>query len=237
MSINLVSINHVKPEPHEVIEGGIAWEFVCGRDDDGALAEWHSDMRAPHYIWREHEVDYDIIGFHQYRKHLWFRSGLDPRRWHDLDLPTFEAYKRWLTEWDGRTIQSMLAQVDIIVAPPYWCTNGENMTTDYQRSRSPKDWAAFMEVVHGFLPKANFQLPYISAMQFVTRASVFDRYMTVWNGVMAALEPLITAEDTHDPVYKKRAIAYLDERLFAVWLEQSGLDQAMVPLVNCWDAK
>ena len=82
----------------------------------------------------------------------------------------------------------------------------------------------------------DFHLPYIHNMFFVTSAPQFRAYMRFWWDTCTKLEPLVTSEDAVDPSYKARAMAFLSERIFGMWLHRSGLSYVELPLLICWDA-
>jgi len=232
-AISIYSINYDNPRREPQPVGGIARSFVAGLSDrDGdtiADRDSYADARAMYWVWKNAPLD--IVGFHGYRKHIDFRG--DATGWTAVSLPAFRAYQEWLAGWDGADVVSLLRQCDIIVTSPYRCAAGEDMTSDFQRSRSPRDWAALQEVMGGGF---EYRLPYIHNMFFVTTAPLFRAYMRFWWGVCQRLEPLVTSEDATDPAYRARAMAYLSERIFGMWLHRSGLAYVELPLLICWDA-
>ena len=248
MQADLISINHAKPDHSVPIVGGIVREFVCGQDDDGSLAPGWCDMRAPYYIWK-HRNDPDvpwpippIIGFHGYRKHINFRDPFEihPTQmapgWTAVDLATFRNYQKWLTE-AGTTacLRGLLMEGDILTVKPFDCSYNGSMEEDYRASRSPADWAVFKDVMkaHGDF---NFSTPFIRPMHFVCEDIVFFRWMRFFEEVRKGLEPLVKSPDNDDPKYRARALAFLAERMWSLWLDTSGFRIKEFPLMICWDA-
>jgi hypothetical protein len=234
--IEIYSINYNHVGLQKAPFGGISKEFVCGLHDrigDGIPdLTTYADMRAPYWIWKN-RVDLDIIGFQGYRKFLDFHS-LRNNEWHDVSLEYFRQYQSWLAEYDGQGILRLLAQYDMIVAPSFDCSYNVDMAEDFRRSRSREDWNVFEQVMGLTF---NFHTPFIRPMHFVTRASVFHRFMEWWWPLAEAMKPYITAEDSGDSAYIARPMAYLSERMFSLWLDQSKLSVVEVPLLQCWEAK
>ena len=89
--IEIYAIHYDTPSRQQAPFGGISKEFVCGRDDttgDNIVnLGTYADMRAPYWIWKNRD-DYDIIGFHGYRKFLDFFKPPEygKPRWHDVNL-------------------------------------------------------------------------------------------------------------------------------------------------------
>lgn len=239
--IEIYSINYNHVGLQKAPFGGISKEFVCGLHDrigDGIPdLTTYADMRAPYWIWKNRD-DLGIIGFHGYRKFLDLRRPLlyEKPEWHDTPLKEFREYQTWLSQYDGQSIQELLAQYDMIVAPPFDCSYNIDMGVDFQRSRSPMDWEVFEDVMKEagvFHP----QTPFIRPMHFVTRAPVFRRYMDWWWPHAEAMRPCIMSLDAHDAAYIARPMAYISERMFSLWLDASKLSVVEVPLLRCWDAK
>ena len=214
-------------------EGGIVRSFVAGVSDRSgdniADRAGYADARAMYWVWKN--LVPDVVGFHGYRKHVNFRG--DTAGWTRVSLPHFRLYQEWLAGWDGSGIRSLLREHDLIVTTPYRFGAGEDMTSDFRRSRSARDWAALQDVMGGGF---DYRLPYVHNMFFVTSAPLFREYMSFWWGICGKLEPLVTSEDATDPSYKARAMAFLSERIFSLWLHRSGLSYVELPLLVCWEA-
>jgi hypothetical protein len=191
-------------------------------------------MNAPYTVWKHTPVP-PIVGFHGYRKHIYFRDELVHQRWFDTDLLTFKDYQRWLAEQSGITFNKMLIEHDILVVEPFNCGYNGGMAKDYILSRSPRDWRALEGVMsdHG---QFNFDTHFIRPMHFVCRDYVFHRWMRFWDKVRLELEPLVLADDAVTEDYPKRAMAFLSERVWSLWLDQSNLRVQEFPLLICWDA-
>ena len=78
---------------------------------------------------------------------------------------------------------------------------------------------------------------FIRPMHFVTRASVFNRFMEWWWPLAEEIRSRIKSEDVKDLPYLARPMAYISERMYSLWLDSSGLSMVEVPLLQCWEAK
>ena len=238
--IEIYAIHYDTPSRQQAPFGGISKEFVCGRDDmtgDNIVnLGTYADMRAPYWIWKNRD-DYDIIGFHGYRKFLDFFKPPEygTPRWHDVNLTLFREYQKWLVDdpVGAQHIQELLAQHDIIVAPAFDCSYNVDMVEDFRRSRSPADW----KIVEGKLSMFNLHTPFIRPMHFVTRAAVFNRFMEWWWPIAEDIRGRIKSEDVRDLTYLARPMAYISERMYSLWLDASKLSFVEVPLLQCWEAK
>ncbi len=227
--IDLFNIHH---RPCARPAGGIVSQYFVGAAD--RLSPLYADMRAFDGIWRHPLPNMDIVGFQGYRKHINFR---DPTPgWSMVHLPHFQAYQDWLYQWDGKLIQDLLVDYDIIVTDPFDVRFDGDITDNFRRSRSPRDWACLEEVAAHHI-KLDFHMLNVTSHFFVTTMPVWTRFMEVWWQVFSELEPLVTAEDAHDGAYKALPLAYLSEFFFSMWLAQSGLKQKIMPLLVCWDAR
>lgn len=232
-SMSLFSVNYENPRRAAQPEGGLARSFVAGVSDRSgdniADRPGYADARAMYYAWKN--LAFDVVGFHGYRRHINFRG--DTAGWTRVSLPHFRLYQEWLAGWDGSGIRSLLREHDVIVTTPYRFGAGEDLTSDFRRSRSARDWTALQDVMGGGF---DFHLPYVHNMFFVTSAPLFREYMSFWWGICEKLEPLVTSEDATDPSYKARAMAFLSERIFSLWLHRSGVSYIELPLLVCWEA-
>jgi hypothetical protein len=202
----------------------------------------YADFTALYEVWRQAQLfkrPIDIVGFMGYRKYFIFPEAeidvlqdteITPahnKGWYQCPLVTFDYYRRWLANWDGAGILPLLATHDIITAPPYQLN--ESVWDDFATSRSSLD----AHVLHYLYPDGGSRkiTPYL----FITRWSVFDRMMEELEPYRKVLDTVITAKDSRDEAYKKRPMAYVMERLFSIWLEQSGLSTYEMPLLHCWE--
>lgn len=236
-NIDLYAIHYDRPSRQPAPFGGISKEFVCGLDDcvgDNISAlKTYADMRAPYWVWKNRN-DLDIIGFQGYRKFLDFSVRSTPR-WHDVSIDVFRKYQKWLSETDGQYIQELLAQYDIVVAPSFNCSYNIDMAEDFRRSRSSADWdITEYTLMHDGV--YNTHTPFIRPMHFVTRAAVFNRFMEWWWPLAETIRSNIMSEDAVDTAYVSRPMAYISERMYSLWLDQSKLSIVEVPLLNCWEA-
>jgi hypothetical protein len=235
MQFDFWSINHAKKETPTGVYSGITKEFVIGVDDKiDPLRKDYCDMGAPYTIWKHTPVP-PIIGFHGYRKQLNFRDELVHQGWFDTDLLTFREYQRWLAAQPGVTFNKLLVEHDILVVEPFDCKHNNGMAEDFALTRSENDWEALEAVMneHG---EFNFDTNFIRPMHFVCRDYVFHRWMRFWDKVRQELEPLILSEDAVTPEYPSRAMAFLSERIWSLWLDSTMLRVKEFPLLRCWDA-
>ena len=241
--IEIYAVNYDHPGRQRIgpIFGGISKEFIVGEDDRVGIGipnlGTYADMRAPYWIWKNRD-DLDIIGFHGYRKFLDFFQPPEygTPKWYDVNLTMFREYQKWLAEYDGEYIQWLLSQYDIIVAPPFDCSYNGNIGEDFRRSRSVADWEIFEDVMPYTLVEY-VKTKHIYPMHFVTRASVFNRFMEWWWPRAEEIRSRIKSVDVFDPAYLRRPMAYLSERMYSMWLDHSGLSMVEVPLLICWEAK
>ena len=241
----LYSINHKKGDP---IVGGVAKEFVVGTDDDGTLLPGYCDMAAPYTIWKEKLVP-AIVGFHGYRKHMIFQDGwrpsiasmqgVYPGSWYQVVLQDFIHYQRWLAQWDAREItHDWMQKNDVLTVEPFKLPVGLGMAEDYALSRSAQDWGVLEGILRqrGF-DHAAFDTPYIRPMHFVMRDHTFCRFMRFWDDIRRELEPAIFSDDAKSEVAKTRALAFLSERIWSLWLDRAQLRVKTFPLMICWEAQ
>lgn len=216
--------------------GPVIMPFIAEPDDSPGQA--YADFRALYNTWQQGEGD--IVGFFGYRKYIYFDklfAGITyeghSERWLDCDEESFYAYREELAKWDGAEILPLLATHDIIVTPPFDVSRNGGIMADFAGSRSPKDASALTKALgnRGVYTISNKIYPYI----FITRWSVFDRFMKFAWPLAQELEPLCKGNDSTNETYKKRPMAYVLERAFSLWLEGSGLSSIELPIVNCWE--
>lgn len=239
---DLISINHLKSKHGTPVVGGIVREFMVGLDDIGELDPRWCDMAAPYHIWKHKDALEPqwsvppIIGFHGYRKHINFRDPF-ATRWTEVDALGFRTYQEWLIkELTGDKLNLMFRAFDVLTVKPFDCSYNLNMAVDYRISRSAQDWAVFEDVMraHG---NFNFETPFIRPMHFVAEDHIFFKWMRFFDKVRKDLEPLIKSEDAHNELYPPRALAFLAERMWSLWLDASGLRIKELPLMICWNPR
>jgi len=182
----------------------------------------------------------EIIGFFGYRKYLapipfdhgedWIKPAHAPD-WYQCSKEDFDEYRQMMAEFDGSDIKRLLAQYDILQAPPFPV---DNLFNDFTRSRSRHDshllWDAACAYFANVHP-ANKIYPYL----FITRWSVFDRMMREMEPLRLELHGHTVGADSTNEEYIKRPMAYVMERVYSLWLENSGLSIREVPLLHCWE--
>ena len=207
-------------------------------DPDFNLGPEYTDYNALWEIWHLQEPP-DIVGFFGYRKYLlgpladptgWTWPAHAPH-WLSCSKEHFYEYRRSLVHWDGSELLPLLAQHDIIQAPPFpldvpWLT-------DFARSRSREDAHTICDVLidHCLPETARRIYPYL----FITRWSVFDRMMREIEPLRLKLHGKCVGADSNNADYKKRPMAYVMERVYSLWLENSGLSIKELPLLHCWE--
>ena len=201
------------------------------------LGPRYADFNALYSIWRDKYrigPPADIVGFMGYRKYFMFPNNVlvhtapdHAPGWYKCSRVVFNYYRHWWAEWDGAEILPILAQHDIIVTPPFPLP--VDIFTDFAASRSVHDAEMLHKALPGVLSKQ------ITPYLFITRWSVFDRMMNQLEEARLFLDPLITAEDSVNEEYKKRPMAYVMERVFSLWLEDSDLSTYTLPILNCWE--
>jgi len=178
----------------------------------------------------------EINGFFGYRKYIVFDPIEGAERahapnWWQCSEEAFDGYRDWLAGWDGAEIKRLLAIYDILQAAPFPLTCG--ILNDFAVSRSRNDATtigqAFLRA--GISVRRHQIYPYL----FITRWSVFDRMMREIEPIRLELHGKCRGEDSTNEEYKKRPMAYVMERVYSLWLENSGLSIKEMPLLHCWE--
>lgn len=206
----------------------------------------YADYCALYRIWtfyRSNGNEPEMIGFFGYRKYLlagsnsldWEDPNIAPAHapnWYKCSPKIFDFHREQLSRSDGADIKALLTQHDILQATPF--PLNESICEDFARSRSEHDEKRFWNVVADRFTRLH-TVRRIHPYLFITRWAVFDRMMRELEPIRQELDPLITAEDSADAAYKQRPMAYVMERVYSLWLENSCLDIHHVPLLHCWD--
>lgn len=248
MSILINVIDH-RPSDHQPVGEIIRpWLIRDGQMPNGRYA----DFCALYHTWiawmdSNEDPPHDIIGFFGYRKYLadpefmgfypW--KSLEPAHapdWWSLSEYEFNEARHSLVHWSGDFIKTWLAQYDILQGAPFPMTEGRSMMRDFQDSRSRKDARrlyAEVELAGWEHLDSNYIYPYL----FITRWPVFDRMMREMEPIRLALHWHCAGKDSTNEEYKKRPMAYVLERLYTLWLINSGLSVKHLPIVHCWEKK
>ena len=232
--IEIFVCDHVEREGTRQPSGAVVCPWVCRPEDDPGQA--YADFRSLYNVWRQGNGD--IIGFMGYRKYIRFPGFCVPATphavygWLNTESKHFNEYRTALSKWDGASILPLLATHDIIVTPPFLLYD-KPVLEDFAISRSQRDattlrYALAQRAIEPFSGKI---YPYI----FVTRWSVFDRFMKFAWPLAQELEPHCKGVDSTNEAYKRRPMSYVLERAFSLWLESSGLSYTELPIVNCWE--
>ena len=205
--------------------------------------KFYAETAAVHKVWRDYELftpPPKYIGFWGYRKYLWmpdwFSVPTAPHceqapGWAHTPRSHFDAYRNFLSTWDGALIKDRLEHFDIIQATPY----------TYTALSSLADFATYCGSASG--AEALFRTLkkhdcfdfywYKTHPQFhmITRWEIFDR-------MMRELEPMRQeidgcGLDSVNEDFKSRAGSYFMERIYSMWLHHANLDVIEVPLLYC----
>lgn len=179
------------------------------------------------------------IGFFGYRKYLvppHIEVTCRPEHnqlWYECSKESFDRHREFWSEYDGGGFLPLLATYDMLVAAPF-NLGSEGLIEDFKRSRSVQDGNELARSIIWPVPY-NGDTQKIYPTIYITRWSVFDRMMRELDPLRQQLDELVTARDSVNPEYTKRPMAYIMERLFSMWIEQSGLALAELPLLHCWE--
>jgi hypothetical protein len=216
---------------------GLMWRHISHTPIE-ELGKPYADFNALAHVWKGPE-EIERVGFFGRRKYIMFpeapvnftRTPWGPIGWCDASAAEFHKYRVWLSKWDGAGIKPLLARNDMIVTPP-WELDRPIMQ-DFAETRSQQDAHALTHALRerGVDTFSKHIHPYI----FITRWSVFNRFMMFAMPLAAELEPLCKGADSTNEAYKKRPMAYVLERAFSLWLEKSRLETATLPILNCWE--
>lgn len=215
--------------------GGIVKPLVCDELVGIPERSRYCDFRAYYHVWKYWQPK-GIVGFQGYRKHFNFRDDIGDYTWAISSLAAFKDYQEWLFKWDGKGIVNMLKTYDILCTVPFDVRYNIDMTEDFNRSRSSEDWKALVWVMSKY-GDFDFHLPYIDNPFFITTAPIFKLFMQFWWKIVEELDPLVKSLDAQHSDYPPRAMAFLSERIFGIWLDAQNLNVGRVPLLICWEAK
>jgi hypothetical protein len=238
--INLYTVDHHNPPLTK--REGIVHVFPIAKGDHLFGVTSFADMIAQYGVWQgitdRYFKDDDIIGFQGYRKHLDFRIdrkvGGD---WVSLDPLEFRQYQNWQQEHAGPNIEAMLTRTDILTNPPYDVTHNGDIRRDFAVSASLTDWQEMERVLrrHGIV---QFDIPTVTSYcVFTGTGKIFDEWMKFWWEVVCELTATLPAT-CPDPgprpdIYLPRRMAFLSERIYSLWLANSGLRTKALPLLFC----
>ena len=173
----------------------------------------------------------DLIGFFAYRYYLWDPSWFllpphlvsgHPPNWHRVPKNVFDAYRSFLSTWDGAEIKEQLMHVDILQSAPYTVGHGGVIKDFVKHCGSQNDGKALEEVTqkYGFDKFSGDRLYHYI---FITRWPIFDRMMREMEPLRLELHDRCKGADSGNPHYKKRVMDYVMERVYPLWLIKSGL--------------
>jgi hypothetical protein len=197
-------------------------------------------MRAYYAVWKEKGNPTDIVGFQGYRKHIDIEDPY-PSIWKEVGLERFQKYQEYLA-WQGeQTIRNLLSRFSMIVTPSFPLIEQGGMAKDFCVSRSRNDWDTFVWLANQF-ERWEWDRSFVTSHWFITTRAVFNRFMKEWWAIFSELENFIKSRDACDPAYPPRALDFLTERFFTVWMHREestmgGVRTVTLPLMICWGAK
>jgi hypothetical protein len=234
--ISIYAIDHAERHGTWQSPGPVIYPWICQPEEEPGQP--YADFRALYSVWKRRPSE--IVGFMGYRKYMLFDPFILENitleridRWWRIPRVEFDVYRDGLSKWDGQSLLPLLATHDIIVTPPWPLARALPILHDFGMSRSWNDAAALGRALdkRGIEKVSERIYPYI----FVTRWSVFNRFMEFAWPLAQELEPLCKGDDSCNYAYKRRPMAYVLERAFSLWLENSGLSWIELPLVTCWE--
>lgn len=212
---------------------------------NGSLDESrYADYVAFHGAWmslRLHPPD--MIGFFGYRKYLWSPSWypLWPKAhcehapgWVHVSRGAFDAYREYLSTWDGAEIKKQLEYCDLIQSAPYiYPPQFGGLVNDFVlHCGSEIAGNALVEAVkkHDLYDHTvNQNWP---NFLMITHWSIFHCMMREIHPIMQELD-WYKGDDSTNESYKERPNLYFLERIYPLWLAKSGLHFVEVPLLHC----
>jgi hypothetical protein len=237
--VNLFTVDHRKPAWDPT--GGIVTSIRLDKVTTLFRGLSFADMEAQYLVWKNGPT-YGIIGFQGYRKHLDFRHGAEVTGdWVSMTPNEFRNYQKWQQDKAAHNIQSLLSDCDILTNPPFDVSYNTNIAEDFKVSASTEDWGALENVMRRY-GEFDFTIPTVTSYCVLTTTfPVFNEWMKFWWKIVCELEKVVHLP-CRDPgprpdIYLPRRMAFLSERIFALWLHSSGLKVKPLPLLVCWEYK
>lgn len=214
-----------------------AWSDLL-RDDTGeSISHRNSDlseMTAIYWVWKN-VTGLDAVGFCHYRRYFDFRNGtLSTARETRLRTPRDFAENRFAFAPQSG-VANALDEGAIIVARPL--EEGIENTEQYMSAHAPDDYLSMVNYVFAHHPRLAQQLiahvrdkRFYGNNMFIMRWSDFEGLCQFWFDCLLNLDLHITSKPLG---YQRRALAFLSERLFDVyvrWLRDSGRRIVQYPL-------
>lgn len=207
----------------------------------GSLDEkFYAETTAVHGVWKSYIEPPEYIGFWGYRKYLWtpdwFPIPTAPHcdhaaGWVYTSRFNFDAYRNFLSTWDGAPIKELLEHCDIIQAAPYTYTASSSLE-DFAMYCGSASAAAALFVT---LKKHKcFDLAWNKThpqFHMITRWATFDHMMQGLEPMRQDLDGL--GLDSTNEDFKSRAGSYFMERLYSLWLRHANFNVIEVPLLYC----
>lgn len=194
-------------------------------NQQGGISErgTYGEMRAHYMAWKFLLKELDYVGFQHYRRWLF----LPALYYDDIGSAYFDdsvAFDNYV----AAAIPPPDLELDVIVAQRWHFprTIGE----EYAASHVGAHWEAMLEEWPEARLLAADERSYNVCNIFIARVAVFRAYMEFWWNLVQRIE--VRIEIPSDP-YQSRAMAFLSERIFSLWLKQrrEELVIAEVPLI------
>lgn len=185
------------------------------------------EMRGHYFVWKNLLIpDLTHVGFQHYRRWMYFKDF--PQNV-DKKISNPEKFREYVNA--ANPLPDSLRDYDIISAAQWQFP--DDLGSYYSRAHDAAHWQALLQTIPLFAELAKNELCYNVCNIFLLRVGEFDRYMSFWWDVVQAVIPRITISDDK---YQHRAIAFLSERIYSLWLKQEKLSRpelkiAEVPLI------
>ncbi len=209
------------PDYYEPIQAGSVWNHETSYmgDDTGQNISYknskYCELTVLYWIWKNQS--HDIMGLTHHRR-FFFNKKMVP---HILNI---------------KEIHRALKKYEMIIPKPI--SVGRGIEFQYQQAHKKEDYDLCREIIIEEYPEyisyfdKNSQLPYLHPYNMlITRRKILDDYCSFLFPILEKLENQIDVS-TRDS-YQQRAIGFLAERLFQVWLlKHEQLKSIEFPVYN-----
>lgn len=228
MTVRIYTVYHGTDIPH--FSRGIYTSFDAGRTDGDNIARklTFEFLRAHYWVWKNpYRPEFEYVGFQHYRRWL----GLSHLQFKDngltcVDDPdTFRSFSR-----NARFVPDELLDYDWIVARPW--KFDRPIGEEYARCHIKEHWDVMLDEEPEFKTLAANEHRYNVCTTFVAKRNEFEKFMAFWWDLIQRIQARI---DIPPSGYQSRAIGFLSERIFSLWLKREKLRRilhvAEVPLI------
>jgi len=188
-----------------------------------------SEFTAWYWVWKNIKIIYpnlEYIGLSHYRHFFALNEPFDayPIIFHDY-IPKMENYEN--------TIIEKLTNNDIIITKPIHYSL--NLETQYGIRHNFTDYLHMKEILHEIYPEYDESWEYVFNNNiaswfciFISKYELFNEYFEWLFPLLFEVEKRINVSDYN--AYQKRAIAFLAERLFNVYIYHNKLKTCYEPM-------